>query len=70
MTDRLLETLQKPARWDLPTVPPNARSVAALAFARFFWKKISRQEVAKSFFTRLLEKNMINEAWGVTLIGV
>ena len=25
---KLLETLQKPARWDHPTVPPNARSAA------------------------------------------
>ena len=31
MTDCLLETLQKPARWDHPTGPPNARSVAVAA---------------------------------------
>ena len=27
----LLETLQNPARWDHPTGPPNARSVAVAA---------------------------------------
>jgi len=26
--DWLLETLQKPARWDHPTAPPNVRPVA------------------------------------------
>ncbi len=34
-SDWLLETHQKPARWDHPSGPPNARSVAVVSLPRF-----------------------------------